>query len=87
NAGRIVDFSNSTGPNGDGKLSAGSIAGAGHYALGAHELTVGSNNLSTEVSGDISGTGGSLVKIGTGTLTLTSAKTYTGGTTISAGTL
>ncbi|HEV2509259.1 autotransporter domain-containing protein [Bosea sp. (in: a-proteobacteria)] len=87
NAGRTVDFSGSTGPNGDRKLSAGSIAGAGNYVLGANELTIGSNNLSTEVSGDISGAGGSLVKTGTGTLILTGAKTYTGGTTISAGTL
>lgn len=81
-----VDFSNSTGPNGDGKLSAGSIAGGGNYILGANELTVGSNNLSTEVSGVISGSG-SLVKTGTGTLILTGANTYTGGTTINGGTL
>ena len=80
--GGTVDFSNSTGPNGDGKLSAGSIAGGGNYILGANELTVGSNNLSTEVSGVISGSG-SLVKTGTGTLTLSGANTYTGGTTIS----
>ncbi|CAN7661093.1 autotransporter domain-containing protein [Bosea sp. LjRoot9] len=86
-AGATVDFSASTGPNGDGKLSAGSIEGAGNYILGANELTVGSNNLSTEVSGVISGTGGSLVKTGTGTLTLTGANTYTGGTTIAGGTL
>ncbi|WP_199777466.1 autotransporter domain-containing protein, partial [Bosea sp. FBZP-16] len=86
-AGGTVNFSNSAGPNGDGKLSAGSIAGAGNYVLGANELTVGSNNLSTEVSGDISGAGGSLVKTGTGTLTLIGSKTYTGGTTISGGTL
>ncbi|CAN7484158.1 autotransporter domain-containing protein [Bosea sp. LjRoot237] len=86
NASGTVDFSNSTGPNGDGKLSAGSIAGAGSYVLGANELTVGSNNLSTEVSGAIFGSG-SLVKTGIGTLTLTGANTYTGGTTINGGTL
>jgi autotransporter-associated beta strand protein len=82
-----VDFSGSAGPAGDGKLSAGSIAGAGSYVLGGNQLTVGGNNNSTEVSGVISGAGGSLVKSGTGTLTLTGANTYTGGTTISGGTL
>ncbi|NVO14456.1 MAG: autotransporter domain-containing protein [Rhodoplanes sp.] len=82
NGGGTVDFSNTTGPNGDHKVSAGSIAGAGNYILGANELTVGSNNLSTEVSGVISGSG-SLVKTGTGTLILSGANTYTGGTTIS----
>ncbi|AEH90458.1 autotransporter domain-containing protein [Mesorhizobium opportunistum] len=85
-AGATVDFSNSTGPNGDGRLTAGSIEGAGNYILGANELTVGSNNLSTEVVGVISGSG-SLVKTGTGTLTFSGANTYTGGTTIAGGTL
>ncbi|WP_181168157.1 autotransporter-associated beta strand repeat-containing protein [Mesorhizobium sp. B2-4-19] len=87
NLGAAVDFSGSTGPNGDHKLSAGSIAGVGNYILGANELTVGSNGLSTEVSGVISGNGGSLVKIGTGTLTLSRANTYNGGTTIDGGIL
>lgn len=87
NANALVDFSQTAGLNGDNKISAGSIAGAGLYLLGANELTVGSNNSSTEVSGVIAGTGGSLVKIGTGTLTLSGANTYTGGTTINGGTL
>ncbi len=55
--------------------------------LGAKNLTVGSNNLSTTVSGVISGLDGSLTKVGTGTMTLTNTETYTGVTTISAGTL
>ena len=74
-------------------MTAGSIAGAGTYFLGSKELTVGSNNLSTTVSGIIEdggssgGVGGSLVKVGTGTLTLTGTNTYTGGTTIMSGML
>jgi outer membrane autotransporter protein len=74
-------------------MTAGSIEGAGNYFLGSKMLTVGGNNLSTTVSGVISdgggsgGTGGSLVKVGTGTLILSGPNTYTGGTTISAGTL
>ena len=72
---------------GDRKLTVGSIAGAGSFVLGLNELTVGGNNLSTEVSGVISGFLGSLVKVGTGTLTLSGNNTYTGGTTIAVGTL
>jgi uncharacterized protein with beta-barrel porin domain len=87
NNGGVVDFSASTGPAGDNKLSAGSIAGAGAYLLGANELTVGGDNLSTGVSGVISGTSGSLVKVGTGTMTLSGTNTYTGSTTVSDGTL
>ena len=84
-SGASVDFSGSTGPAGDHKLTAGSIAGAGSFLLGANELTVGGNNLSTDVSGVISGTG-SLVKVGAGTLTL-SGNANLGGTTIDGGTL
>ena len=89
NAGGIFDVSLLT-SNG---TTVGSIEGAGTYRLGSKVLTVGLNNLSTEVSGTITdggfggGTGGSLVKVGTGTLTLSGNDTYTGGTTISAGTL
>jgi autotransporter-associated beta strand protein len=66
----------------NGGMTAGSIEGAGSFALGSNQLTVGSNNLSTEVSGVISGAGGSLVKVGAGTLTLSGTNTYTGQTTI-----
>ena len=99
NSGGTVDFSGTTGPAGNNQVSAGSIAGAGNFYLGANQLTVGSNNLSTTVSGVISdcgtggtacsypGTGGSLVKVGTSTLTLSGTNTYSGGTTINGGTL
>jgi autotransporter-associated beta strand protein len=86
-AGTSFDFTATTGQANNGAISAGSIAGAGDYLLGNNQLTVGSNNLSTTVDGVISGAGASLVKIGTGTLTLTNANTYGGGTTINAGTL
>ncbi|MBI3433990.1 MAG: autotransporter domain-containing protein [Proteobacteria bacterium] len=84
-AGGDVDFSFSTGPLGDNRLSAGSIAGAGNFNLGGNELTVGGNNLSTAVSGGIAGAGGALVKIGTSTLTLSGNNTYSGATTVNSG--
>ena len=87
NRGGLVDFSTSNGPAGDNKLTAGSIAGAGSFQLGVNELTVGGNNMSTEVSGVISGIRGSLVKVGTGALTLSGANIYTGGTNLNGGTL
>jgi fibronectin-binding autotransporter adhesin len=91
-AGGIVDFSGTEGANGDGKITAGSIEGAGDYFLGGNELTVGSNNLSTTVDGTVNdggcfcgGTGASIVKIGAGLLTLNGANTFTGGFTLAAG--
>ncbi|MGH6736015.1 MAG: autotransporter-associated beta strand repeat-containing protein [Methyloceanibacter sp.] len=89
-AGGLVSFHSTTGPNGDGKFSAGSIEGEGQYRLGDNELTIGSNNFSTILSGTIinlPGTAGSLVKVGTGTFTLTGANTYGGDTTVNAGVL
>ena len=93
NAGGVVDFSGSTGEAGDHQVSAGSIEGAGTYDLGSNQLTVGSDGLSTEVSGSVNdggaygGSGASLVLDGTGTLTLTGSNSYTGGTTVDGGTL
>ena len=80
-----MDFSGSDGPSRDDRLTAGSIAGAGLFQLGANELTVGGDNLSTDVSGVIVGTG-SLVKVGSGTLTLSGNATL-GGTTVDGGAL
>jgi autotransporter-associated beta strand protein len=84
-AGGVVDISGLT----TAGMTAGSIAGAGSYILGSKALTVGGNDMSTEVSGVISDgwQGGSLIKVGAGTLTLSGNSTYLGGTYISGGTL
>jgi autotransporter-associated beta strand protein len=99
NGGGTFDFSASTGLKSNKAISAGSIEGDGVFYLGANQLTVGSNNLSTTVSGVISACGagsacmatgsigGSLVKTGSGTLTLTAIDTYTGATVVNGGTL
>jgi len=84
-----LDISQQSAPG----LTTGSIEGDGLVFLGSVNLTVGTNNLSTTFSGRLQDgginhrMGGSLAKTGTGTLTLSGANTYTGGTTVSAGTL
>jgi outer membrane autotransporter protein len=82
-----LDISLHTAPG----VSVGSIEGSGFVHLGSNNLTVGSNNLSTIFSGviqdDVEVGGGSLTKVGTGTLTLTGLNTYDGLTTVSAGIL
>ena len=91
--GGTVDFSQSKGPMGDHKLTAGSIEGPGTYLLGGDQLTVGLKGVSTNVSGVIEDGGlggGSLASlvIRAGSLTLSHAgNTYRGGTTLAGGTL
>ena len=71
----------------------GSLEGSGSVGLESSNLTVGSNNLSTVFSGfmdDYSRFGlppGSFTKIGTGTLVLSGASIYAGGTTVNGGVL
>jgi fibronectin-binding autotransporter adhesin len=73
------------------RLTIGSLEGDGFVFLGGANLFVGRNNLSSEFSGLIEenseGATGAITKIGTGILMLTSANTYTGGTTIEGGKL
>ncbi len=71
-------------------VTIGLIEGFGNVFLGSNELTVGSSNITdfgTTYYGTIQGSGGSLVKVGTGLLTLSGANTYTGGTFVNAGEL
>ena len=68
------------------------LSGAGTVALGARILTlnIGTTQAFTGVlqnGGLGAGTGGSVVKNGAGILTLSGNNTYTGGTTLNAGTL
>ena len=67
-------------------VTIGSLEGDGLVFLGRRNLFIGSNNLSTIFAGVIQDRG-SLVKIGGGTLKLSGASTYTGGTVINEGTL
>src|SRR6202040_916062 len=83
NAGGAFDITSLS----SGGVTAGSIQGAGNFSPGSNQLTVGSNNLSTEVSGVIRGTDGSLIKTGAGILELSGVNTYTGPTTGNAGAL
>jgi len=100
--GSILFFSDSTGGTarvqvvGNGNLdisghnapgvTIGSIEGSGRAYLGSNDLTVGNNNLSTTFAGTIDGSG-SLIKIGTGTLVLSTPNRYTGGTIVENGKL
>jgi autotransporter-associated beta strand protein len=61
-------------------------SGAWTLASGTSTLDIRSN-ANTTISGIMSGSGGALAKTSLGTLTVSGANTYTGGTTISNGTL
>jgi fibronectin-binding autotransporter adhesin len=76
---------------GIGTFNLGGLSGVSSFALtdtgaGSVAISVGADGDSTTYSGVLSG-GGSLSKIGAGTLTLSGNNTFTGGTTLSAGTL
>ena len=72
-------------------MTLGSLLGRGTMILGGKNLTVGSDDTSTEFSGSVveggSVSGGSLTKTGTGTLTLSGSNSYSGGTIVNGGVL
>ena len=93
-AGSTLDYDNQGGTVSFGQSTAitlGGLKGSQNLSLtnsnsAAVALTIGANNQTTTYSGALSGNG-SLVKVGTGTLTLSGNNIYTGTTTISTGTL
>ena len=85
--GTTLDLSVGTG-NTIGSLADDANHPTGHRVLlGNNTLTTGGDGTNTVFSGVISGAGGGLTKVGNGTFTLTNTSTYTGLTTVSAGTL
>ncbi|HBJ87113.1 MAG TPA: hypothetical protein DDZ88_25285, partial [Verrucomicrobiales bacterium] len=81
------------------EVEIGSLEGSGNVFLGSKTLVLGENGLSTTFSGSVQDDGavfdftglhelgGSLIKIGEGTTTLTGMSTYTGMTAVAGGTL
>src|SRR5262249_42302474 len=67
-------------------LTTDTLAGAGVIELGNGTWTTGGANGSFAWGGEMFGRGG-LTKVGTGTMTVSGANTYTGTTTVSGGTL
>ncbi|MGJ8650889.1 MAG: beta strand repeat-containing protein [Opitutaceae bacterium] len=83
-------FDESVGGN---AFTLGGLAGTGGVALennagspASIQLTVGNNDSNTAYSGILSGAG-SLIKVGTGSSTLSGANTFSGGTTVNDGLL
>jgi len=72
---------------GNGTYALGGLAGSTGLSIGGNTLRIGSNHDSTTYGGIISGTGGSLEKVGTGSLLLSAVQTLTGATTILGGRL
>lgn len=66
-------------------FSIGALSGSSNATLNSENWTIGAKNTTTTFAGIIAGN--SLTKVGSGTLKLTNANTYSGGTTINGGCL
>ena len=82
--GVIMCYKNGTSDNGTTTIKIGSLGGAGTFYNAG--LEVGNNNVNSTFSGIISGSS-TVKKVGTGLWILSGANTYTGSTTVSAGTM
>jgi len=82
--GVIMCYKNGTSDNGTTTIKIGSLGGAGTFYNAG--LEVGNNNGNATFSGIISGVS-TVKKVGTGQWILSGANTYTGSTTVSAGTM
>ena len=71
----------------EGNIAIRSINAAGSINLGGRSVAIGSANGLSEISGNVSGTGGNITKTGVGTLTLSGTNAYSGTTSIANGTL
>jgi len=92
--GRTVMALDATGSGGStlalgGEQAVASLTGgaASMVTLGSQALTIGTAKDSTTFAGVISGAGGSVIKDGASIQVLTNSSTYTGATTVTAGTL
>ena len=74
-----------------GEINLGSLEGSGLMWIGSNLMRIGTNNASTQFDGEIRekafASHGSISKVGTGTLDFSGNNTYTGVTTVEAGTL
>ena len=81
-----------TGGGNNTSFNLGGLSGSGNASLvdsegNPLELVVGGNGASTTYNGVLSGSGGSLTKVGSGTLVLGASNTYTDGTSVNGGAL
>jgi len=72
--------------SGNNTYNFGGVSGSQNLSIGANTLSFGANNQNNTYSGVFSGSGG-LVKVGSGTQTLTGNNSFTGGITVNGGTL